>query len=93
MRNLRRYYSAMIADCYVGGEKWTYNNFVANSWNNVVSEERKLYLKNTYGVLLTRTRQSIAIFIPEGSDTDHARKREYYDRTYEYLRGIGICIL
>lgn len=78
------------ADYRFDGEKWTYNNFVGNSWNNVGSEERRLYLKNTYRVLLTRARQGMAIFIPEGSDTDHTRKREYYDRTYEYLRAVGV---
>ena len=57
---------------------------------NVASEDRRLYLKNAYRVLLTRARQGIAIFIPEGSDTDHTRKREYYDRTYEYLRAVGV---
>ena len=78
------------ADYRFDGEKWTYNNFVGNSWNNVGSEERRLYLKNTYRVLLTRARQGMAIFIPEGSDTDHTRKREYYDRTYEYLCAVGV---
>ena len=78
------------ADYRFDGEKWTYNSFVGNSWNNVGSEERRLYLKNTYRVLLTRARQGMAIFIPEGSDTDHTRKREYYDRTYEYLCAVGV---
>ena len=78
------------ADYRFDGEKWTYNSFVGNSWNNVGSEDRRLYLKNTYRVLLTRARQGMAIFIPEGSDTDHTRKREYYDRTYEYLCAVGV---
>lgn len=75
---------------YVNG-KWTYNSFVGNRWNNISSEERRLYLKNTYRVLLTRARQGMAIFIPEGSDSDHSRKRELYDGTYNYLKEIGIC--
>lgn len=78
------------ADYRFDGEKWTYNNFVGNSWNNVGSEERRLYLKNTYRVLLTRARQGMVIFIPRGSDTDQTRKHEYYDRTYEYLMMVGL---
>lgn len=74
---------------YVNG-KWTYNNFVGNRWNNISSEERRLYLKNTYRVLLTRARQGMAIFIPNGSDMDHTRKHEYYDGVFEYLKEIGI---
>lgn len=74
---------------YVNGQ-WTYNNFVGNHWNNVNSEEKRLYLKNAYRVLLTRARQGMAIFVPEGSDEDQTRKREWYDSIYSYLKGIGI---
>lgn len=69
---------------------WTYNRFVGNKWNNVASDERKLYMKNAYRVLLTRARQGMAIFIPVGSDSDISRKREYYDGVYDYLEDIGI---
>ncbi len=54
------------------------------------AEEKRLYLKNAYRVLLTRARQGMVIFIPEGSDTDITRKREFYDKTYAYLRKIGV---
>lgn len=81
---------AWDADFRFDGEQWTYNNFVGNLWMNVASEDRKLYLKNAYRVLLTRARQGMVIFIPEGSDTDGTRKREWYDGTYEYLHALGI---
>ena len=81
---------AWDADFRFDGEQWGYYNFSGSRWMNVASEDRRLYLKNAYRVLLTRARQGIAIFIPEGSDTDHTRKREYYDRTYEYLRAVGV---
>ena len=74
---------------FVDGE-WTYNSFVGNRWTNVNSEDRRLYLKNAYRVLLTRARQGMAIFVPIGSDIDLTRKREWYDGIYEYLKEIGI---
>ena len=74
---------------YVDGE-WTYNNFVGNRWNNVSSDERRLYLKNAYRVLLTRARQGMAIFVPSGSVEDKTRKCEWYDGIYGYLKKIGI---
>lgn len=74
---------------YVDGD-WSYNSFVGSRWMNIKSEERRLYLKNAYRVLLTRARQGMAIFIPTGSDDDQTRKREWYDANYEYLRAIGI---
>ncbi|NLZ37371.1 MAG: DUF2075 domain-containing protein [Clostridiales bacterium] len=74
---------------YTDGE-WKYFNFVGTKWNNVSSEERRLYLKNTYRVLLTRARQGMAIFIPTGSSADKTRKHEYYDGVFEYLKEIGV---
>lgn len=84
---------AWDADYRFDGQKWTYNNFVGNRWNRVVSDEKRLYLKNAYRVLLTRARQGMAIFIPIGSDTDNTRKPEYYDNTYQYLKDMGIAEL
>ena len=81
---------AWDADFRFDGEQWTYNNFVGNRWMNVASEDRKLYLKNAYRVLLTRARQGMVIFIPEGSNMDETRKREWYDMTYEYLHTVEI---
>lgn len=74
---------------YVDGE-WTYNNFVGHRWTNVSSDERRLYLKNAYRVLLTRARQGMAIFVPAGSDEDQTRKREWYDGIHNYLKEIGV---
>lgn len=69
---------------------WNYHSFVGNKWNNMSSEEKRLYLKNTYRVLLTRARQGFIIFIPNGSCDDATRNPEYYNGTYEYLRSLGI---
>ena len=78
------------ADFRFSNEQWSRNNFVGNRWNNVISEEKRLYLKNAYRVLLTRARQGMAIFIPLGSDTDISRKREFYDGTDNYVKEVGI---
>jgi hypothetical protein len=72
---------------------WKSFSFVGSKWQNINKEERKLYLKNAYRVLLTRARQGMVIVVPEGDDEDATRKREYYDETFEYLREIGIGIL
>ena len=67
---------------------WTYNNFSGSKWNTIRDPERILYLKNTYRVLLTRARQGMVIFIPEGSDTDNTRAREFYDGTFYYFKSL-----
>jgi len=74
-------------------EDWKCFSFVGSKWNTIRKEERKLYLKNAYRVLLTRARQGIVIVVPEGDEEDGTRKEEYYNETFEYLRGIGMKIL
>lgn len=69
---------------------WKYCSFVGSKWNNIKSEERKLYLKNAYRVLLTRARQGMVIVVPEGDHEDLTRDPKFYDSTYEYLKGIGL---
>lgn len=81
---------AWDADYRYTNRKWTYNNFVGNRWNSVSSEERKLYLKNAYRVLLTRARQGMAIFVPYGNENDATRPPEFYDGVYNYLKSIGV---
>ena len=82
---------AWDADFRFDGEQWGYYNFSGSRWMNVASEDRKLYLKNAYRVLLTRARQGMAIFVPSGSADDQTRKHEWYDRIYGYLKEIGIA--
>ena len=68
-------------------------NTVKELYARIKSEERKLYLKNAYRVLLTHASQGMVIFILKGSDTDGTRKREWYDGTYENLCDVGIAVL
>lgn len=73
------------ADLRFNDGQWQYKNFRGTSWNNVNDDIRKLYLKNAYRVLLTRARQGMVIFVPEGDPSDHTRQPEFYDQTVEYL--------
>lgn len=68
--------------------KWTYHNFRGSKWCNVNSPDKQMYLKNAYRVLLTRARQGMAIFVPQGDDEDATRPKSYYDGTYQYLESI-----
>lgn len=69
---------------------WTYHNFRGTKWTNVGVRENQLYLKNAYRVLLTRARQGMVIFVPEGDEEDPTRSPKFYDPTYEYLSSLGI---
>lgn len=78
------------ADFRIIDGKWSYKRFRGSQWINILKDEDKLYLKNTYRVLLTRARQGMIIFIPKGCDEDITRKYKFYDETYNYLKKIGI---
>lgn len=79
---------AWDGDFRFDGTQWTYNSFVGNRWQKINSDDNKLYLKNAYRVLLTRARQGMVIYVPEGDLFDETRKPEYYDKTYEYLKSV-----
>jgi DUF2075 family protein len=72
---------------------WEHWSFRGDRWGRIHQPERQNYLKNAYRVLLTRARQGMVIVVPQGNSEDHTRKSEYYDSTYEYLRGLGIATL
>lgn len=84
---------AWDADLRHSDSSWSYKTFRGTNWQNINDEIRRLYLKNTYRVLLTRARQGMVIFIPDGDNSDNTRKKEYYDGTFNYLKDIGIKII
>ena len=69
---------------------WQFKKFRGTNWQSINKYESKMYLKNAYRVLLTRARQGMVIFIPRGCADDYTRQPEFYDETYEYLRGMGM---
>jgi len=73
----------------INGREWKYQNFKGTKWQNINKEIDKDYLKNTYRVLLTRARQGMVIYIPNGDENDHTRPSKLYDGTYNYLKQIG----
>jgi hypothetical protein len=75
------------------GDNWGNWSFCGSSWDRIQKPERRMYQKNAYRVLLTRARQGMVIYVPKGSDKDPTRAPEYYDGTFEYLRGLGIPVL
>ncbi len=78
------------ANFRIEDSKWAAYNFSGSKWQSVHGIEKQKYIKNSYRVLLTRARQGMVIFIPEGDDADHTRCRSFYDETYNFLKRCGI---
>lgn len=72
---------------------WQHFNFRSDRWQNINIAEGRAYQLNAYRVLLTRARQGMVICIPEGDPNDATRLPEFYDSTYEYLKGLGVIII
>lgn len=83
---------AWDADLRRSNGDFDFYRFRGICWNHINIEKRQKYLKNAYRVLLTRARQGMVIYVPQGvpSEDDPTRNYIYYDEIYEYLKKCGI---
>lgn len=72
---------------------WRFYEFCGDRWRNVSAAQRQIYLRNAYRVLLTRARQGMVIFVPEGDQRDATRLPAFYNSTFAYLADLGIPLL
>jgi hypothetical protein len=84
---------AWDADFRYTKDGWEHLSFIGDRWNHIRKQERQVYLKNAYRVLLTRARQGVVIVVPSGDPEDLTRKNEFYDPTFEYLQEIGFKVI
>lgn len=80
-------------DLRYSGGRWSFHDFRGSRWEHIRQQERQAYLRNAYRVLLTRARQGMVVFVPPGDRADRTRPPEFYDPTFEYLKGLGIPVL
>ncbi|MDO8544284.1 MAG: DUF2075 domain-containing protein [Opitutaceae bacterium] len=81
------------ADLRFTAEGWSYHDFRGKNWCRISKPDNRTYLLNAYRVLLTRARQGMVLFVPEGEPSDPTRSPDYYDPTFDYLSGLGIPVL
>ena len=70
--------------------QWDFKNFSGTRWDSVNKNEDRQFLLNKYRVLLTRAREGIIIWVPEGDDGDVTRSAQIYDPVYHYLIDCGV---
>lgn len=73
-------------------KEWDHYSFRGTKWMHRNKADQKRYLVNSYRVLLTRARQGMVIFVPNGVDEeeDCTRKSACYDEIFNYLKLCGI---
>jgi hypothetical protein len=84
---------AWDADFRFAMTDWSCHSFVSSHWNTMRKADRRNYLRNAYRVLLTRARQGMVIFVPQGDSADPTRAPQFYDGTFEYLKGLGLGVI
>lgn len=73
--------------------QWVFRRFSGASWTRVRTTEEKQFIANSYRVLLTRARQGMVVWIPEGEALDPTRTPEPLDHTADALRTAGLRFL
>ena len=81
---------AWDANLRKSADGWDYRRFSGTKWQQLKKIEAQRYLLNSYRVLLTRARQGMIIFVPEGDERDQTRLPEFYDPVFEYFLTLGI---
>jgi hypothetical protein len=64
-----------------------------NRWLQIKNPDKRIYRKNAYRVLLTRARQGMVIFIPNGDPRDPTLNPDEFHSTAEYLLRCGVITL
>jgi hypothetical protein len=68
---------------------WEFRQFKGSAWQGVQKAGTREFIRNKYRVLLTRAREGIVIWIPEGSLEDETRPPQWFDSTAGYLSRCG----
>ncbi len=68
---------------------WQALQFKGTRWQLVSDTARQAYVANSYRVLLTRGRQGMVVFVPEGSADDTTRPTPVYDAIFDFLNSCG----
>lgn len=70
-------------------QQWQYSRLSGTAWNQVRSPTDQMFIANSYRVLLTRAREGMILWVPEGSSADLTRGTEPLDATAAYLVNCG----
>ena len=65
-------------------------SFKGTRWQSVRDRTRHRYVLNAHRVLLTRARQGVVVYIPQGDSRDQTRPPDWYNAAYEYLLSCGM---
>lgn len=74
-------------------QQWVFSRLSGTAWQRVQGHANKVFITNSYRVLLTRARQGVVLWIPEGDDSDPTRLSGPLDDTAQYLQACGAVLM
>ena len=74
-------------------ERWLFREFDGRDWETLKASADQAELLGRYRTLLSRAREGMVIWIPEGSEFDRTRSREDFEHTAAYLASCGVQTL
>lgn len=84
---------AWDADYRYRDNTFEYWQFKGTKWQSIKNNNDQKYLVNSYRVLLTRARQGMVIYIPQGNINDPTRLPVFFNETYDYLIKCGLEVI
>lgn len=81
------------ADLCFENDKWKHQSFGGTKWKNVNKDVQKEFIENKYRVLMTRAREGMIIYVPQGDKEDKTTSPEFYDPIFKYLVSCGLQII
>ena len=69
---------------------WNYRRFRGARWERVKGGQERAYLLNRYRVLLTRAREGMVIWVPQGRPLDPTLNPDLFDATAELFHQCGV---
>jgi hypothetical protein len=72
---------------------WSFHDFRGSRWTQVHKSDHRRFMLNAYRVLLTRARQGMVLFVPNGDPADHTRLPTFYDASFAYLERLGLPVV
>ena len=69
--------------------RWLCRRLNGANWQVVADPTRRKFIENGYRVLLTRAREGLVIWVPEGDQGDKTREPDLLDATAEYIAFCG----
>jgi hypothetical protein len=82
-----------VWDDSAGWQLRTFRPGPNNRWLRIKNSDKRTFRRNAYRVLLTRARQGMIVFIPQGSAKDPSRSPDEFNQTAEYLLKCGVTPL